>query len=76
MSHVRAIQARFPHFVNMFVFFDGKIVAINKTFTWHGQCARSLKAYMEETVWTESDGIAKYTNVDGFLKQLSQAPFI
>lgn len=67
MSHLRAIQACFPHLVGLFVFDTGRIVALNPGFAWGIYNARDAKEYLAHAMFFDVKSMERHTDLRDLL---------
>ena len=73
MSQLKAIQARYPHFQNLFVFLNNEIVFINKEFRWDGCNAREVCDYILNSSYYEKANISRHTDFESFISSIRRA---
>lgn len=72
--HVKAILQRFPYFTKLFLFHEGHIVCVNKSFKWNEWDSNVLCNYIITASYMEKPLISKYTDFDDFVNKIRTAP--
>ena len=70
MQMEAAMQARFPHFVDLFHYINTNIVALNTKFTWNGWNAREVRDYILNISIAERHHIRQYVDLDQFMRHV------
>jgi hypothetical protein len=71
-----AIEARYPHLIDMFYYINGDIVAINKNFKFKDYDSHILKNSILNTAYSEMKNIKRFTDFDKFIYHIRNALFI
>lgn len=72
MTHKEALMARFPHFLDLFLYdINGRMCHLNEDFVWSKWDARTLTWYIcELSLDSERTNINKYANAHEFVQTI------